>query len=36
MLEETRRLSDLVDALLLLARADTGVIIASLQQVDLA
>jgi heavy metal sensor kinase len=36
MLEETRRLSDLVDALLLLARADTGVIVASLQQVDLA
>jgi heavy metal sensor kinase len=36
MLEETRRLSDLVDALLLLARADTGVIIASLEQVDLA
>jgi heavy metal sensor kinase len=36
MLEETRRLSDLVDALLLLARADTGVILASLQQVDLA
>jgi heavy metal sensor kinase len=36
MLEETRRLSDLVDALLLLARADTGVIIASQQQVDLA
>jgi heavy metal sensor kinase len=35
MLEETRRLSDLVDALLLLARADTGVIIASQQQVDL-
>ena len=36
MLEETRRLSDLVDALLLLARADTGVIVTSLQQVDLA
>jgi heavy metal sensor kinase len=36
MLEETRRLSDLVDALLLLAQADTGVIIASLEQVDLA
>jgi heavy metal sensor kinase len=36
MLEETRRLSDLVDALLLLARADTGVIVASKQQVDLA
>jgi signal transduction histidine kinase len=36
MLEETRRLSDLVDALLLLARADTGVIIASLEQVDVA
>jgi heavy metal sensor kinase len=36
MLEETRRLSDLADALLLLARADTGVIIASQQQVDLA
>src|SRR5580704_4622067 len=32
MLEETRRLSDLADALLLLARADTGVIIASQQQ----
>ena len=36
MLEETRRLSDLVDALLLLARADTGGISPSLHQVDLA
>jgi heavy metal sensor kinase len=35
MLEETRRLSDLVDALLLLARADTGVILSTLRQVDL-
>jgi heavy metal sensor kinase len=36
MLEETRRLSDLVDALLLLARADTGGLSPSLQRVDLA
>jgi heavy metal sensor kinase len=36
MLEEVRRLSDLVDALLLLARADTGGLSPSLQQVDLA
>jgi len=36
MLEEARRLSDLVDALLLLARADTGGVSASLHQVDLA
>jgi heavy metal sensor kinase len=36
MLEEARRLSDLVDALLLLARADTGGLSPSLQQVDLA
>ena len=36
MLEETRRLSDLVDALLLLARADTGGLSPTLQQVDLA
>src|SRR6266404_3994882 len=35
MLEETRRLSDLVDALLLLARADTGGVSPSLDQVDL-
>jgi heavy metal sensor kinase len=35
MLEEARRLSDLVDALLLLARADTGGLSPSLQQVDL-
>jgi len=34
--EETRRLSDLVDALLLLARGRYRVIIASLEQVDLA
>jgi heavy metal sensor kinase len=36
MLEETRRLSDLVDALLLLARADTGGLSPSLDEVDLA
>jgi signal transduction histidine kinase len=36
MLEETRRLSDLVDALLLFARADTGGVSPSLEQVDLA
>jgi heavy metal sensor kinase len=36
MLEEARRLSDVVDALLLLARADTGGVSPSLQQVDLA
>jgi two-component system sensor histidine kinase SenX3 len=36
MLEETRRLTDLVDALLLLARADTDVVAISLQKVDLA
>jgi heavy metal sensor kinase len=36
MLEETRRLSDLVDALLLLARADTGGLCPSLDNVDLA
>jgi heavy metal sensor kinase len=36
MLEEARRLSDLVDALLLLARADTGGLSPSLQRVDLA
>jgi pseudoazurin len=36
MLEEVRRLSDLVDALLLLARADTGGVSPSLRQVDLA
>src|SRR4029077_9529483 len=35
MLEETRRLSDLVDALLLLARADTSGVSPSLDQVDL-
>jgi signal transduction histidine kinase len=35
MLEETRRLSDLVDTLLLLARADTGVALLSLQEVEL-
>jgi heavy metal sensor kinase len=35
MLEETRRLSDLVDALLLLARADTEGLSPSLQLVDL-
>jgi signal transduction histidine kinase len=35
MLEETRRLSDLVDALLLLARADTEKLSPSLQPVDL-
>ena len=34
MLEETRRLSDLVDALLLLARADTSGVSPSLEQVD--
>jgi heavy metal sensor kinase len=36
MLEEARRLIDLVDALLLLARADTGGLSPSLQRVDLA
>jgi heavy metal sensor kinase len=36
MLEETRRLSDLVDALLLLARADTGGVSPFLHQIDLA
>jgi heavy metal sensor kinase len=36
MLEEARRLSDLVDALLLLARADTGGVSPSVHQVDLA
>jgi rhodanese-related sulfurtransferase len=36
MLEEARRLSDVIDALLLLARADTGGVSPSLQQVDLA
>lgn len=36
MLEEARRLGDVVDALLLLARADTGGLSPSLQQVDLA
>jgi len=35
MLEETRRLSDLVDALLLLARADTEKLSPSLQPIDL-
>ena len=35
MLEETRRLSDLVDSLLLLARADTGAARPSLQEVEL-
>jgi heavy metal sensor kinase len=35
MLEEARRLSDLVDALLLLARADTGGLSPSLQRVEL-
>jgi heavy metal sensor kinase len=35
MLEETRRLSDLVDRLLLLARADTGAALPSLEEVDL-
>jgi signal transduction histidine kinase len=35
MLEETRRLSDLVDSLLLLARADTGAALPSLQEVEL-
>jgi heavy metal sensor kinase len=35
MLEEKRRLSDLVDALLLLARADTGGLPPSLEEVDL-
>jgi heavy metal sensor kinase len=35
MLEEARRLSDVVDALLLLARADTGGVSPALQQVDL-
>ena len=34
MLEEARRLSDLVDALLLLARADTSGVSPSLEQVD--
>jgi heavy metal sensor kinase len=36
MLEEARRLSDVVDALLLLARGDTGGVSQSLEQVDLA
>jgi heavy metal sensor kinase len=36
MLEEARRLSDLIDALLLLARADTGGVSPSLHQVELA
>jgi signal transduction histidine kinase len=36
MLEETRRLSDLVDALLLLARADTEKLLPSLQPIELA
>ena len=36
MLEEARRLSDLVDALLLLARTDTGGFSPSLDQVDIA
>jgi heavy metal sensor kinase len=36
MLEETRRLSDLVDALLLFARADTGGLSPTPQSVDLA
>ena len=36
MLEEARRLSDLVDALLLLARADTGGLSPSLQRLSLA
>jgi len=36
MLEETRRLSDLVDALLLLARADTEKLSPSLQPIGLA
>jgi signal transduction histidine kinase len=36
MLEEARRLTDLVDALLLLARADTDAFAISLQKVDLA
>jgi heavy metal sensor kinase len=35
MLEETRRLSDLVDSLLLLARADTDAALPSLQEVEL-
>jgi heavy metal sensor kinase len=35
MLEETRRLSDLVDTLLLLARADTGRALPSLEEVEL-
>ena len=35
MLEETRRLSDLVDSLLLLARADTGAALPSVQEVEL-
>jgi len=35
MLEETRRLSDLVDTLLLLARADTGGVLPSLEEVEL-
>jgi heavy metal sensor kinase len=35
MLEETRRLTDLVDALLLLARADTSGVSPSLEHVDL-
>jgi signal transduction histidine kinase len=36
MLEEARRLTDLVDALLLLARGDTDAVAISLQKVDLA
>jgi heavy metal sensor kinase len=36
MLEETRRLSDLVDALLLLARADTEGLSPALQRIELA
>jgi heavy metal sensor kinase len=35
MLEETRRLTDLVDGLLLLARADSGGLSSSLEKVDL-
>ena len=36
MLEETRRLSDLVDALLLLARADAGGVVPRVEPVELA
>jgi heavy metal sensor kinase len=36
MLEETRRLSDLVDALLLLARADAGGVVPCVEPVELA